>query len=156
MMSYLRYALATIFFAASVGCLALWWRTVRNERTVVVVSYISHISNQDGTELMFYLEAKQGEAIFTIHDEHSFPERGWKAKSVQTTPKAAARTRDILNKLGLFHISEPWIYFPLWYPALIFTLAGVGIVRARRQFSIRSAMVATTIVAALIAMAVIL
>ena len=48
------------------------------------------------------------------------------------------------------------VYFPLWYPALIFALAGVGVLRFRRQFSIRSALIATTVVAALIAVAVIL
>jgi hypothetical protein len=48
------------------------------------------------------------------------------------------------------------VYFPLWYPALIFALSGVGVLRFRRQFSIRTALVATTVVAALVAMAVIL
>jgi hypothetical protein len=30
MLRFLRYALATVCFAASVGCLALWWRSVRH------------------------------------------------------------------------------------------------------------------------------
>lgn len=47
-------------------------------------------------------------------------------------------------------------YFPLWYPALVSALVGVGVVRFRRQFSIRSALVAITVVAALTGMAVIL
>ena len=45
-------------------------------------------------------------------------------------------------------------YFPLWYPALIFALAGVGVLRFRRQFSIRSAFIAVSIVAALLGMVV--
>jgi hypothetical protein len=46
------------------------------------------------------------------------------------------------------------IYFPLWYPALIFALAGVGSLRLGRRFTIRSAIIATTVVAGLLGMAV--
>ncbi|QDT75734.1 hypothetical protein [Lacipirellula limnantheis] len=46
------------------------------------------------------------------------------------------------------------IFFPLWYPALVFALAGVGVLRFRRQFSIRSALICVSIVAVLLAMAV--
>jgi hypothetical protein len=55
-----------------------------------------------------------------------------------------------------FSASGNIIYFPLWYPALIFALAGVGVLRFRRQFSIRSALVAVSVVAALLGMAVVL
>jgi hypothetical protein len=47
------------------------------------------------------------------------------------------------------------IYFPLWYPALIFALADVGVLRFRRQFFNRSALVVVSVVAALLGMAVI-
>ena len=156
MIRMLRYALASVCFAISVGCLALWGWTISNDRTVVIVSYISHVSKSNGNDLMIYIEAKQGEAILTYYDEHSFPERGWKVKVVQTTPQAADRTRDLLDKLGIFFIAEPWVYLPIWYPALVFALAGVGVIRFRRQFSIRSALVAVSVVAALLGMAVIL
>jgi hypothetical protein len=46
------------------------------------------------------------------------------------------------------------IFFPLWYPALVFALAGVAALRFRRQFSIRSALVAVSVVAALLGMVV--
>ncbi len=45
------------------------------------------------------------------------------------------------------------IYFPLWYPALIFALGGVGVLRFRRQLSIRLALVCLTVAAALLGMA---
>ncbi|WP_168206986.1 hypothetical protein [Lacipirellula limnantheis] len=45
-----------------------------------------------------------------------------------------------------------WGFLPLWYSALIFALAGVGVIRFRRQFSIRSALIAFAVVAALLAM----
>ena len=31
MAKFIRYALATVCFVASVGCMALWWDTVANE-----------------------------------------------------------------------------------------------------------------------------
>ena len=46
--------------------------------------------------------------------------------------------------------------FPLWYPALIFALAGVASLRLGRRFTLRSAIIATTVVAGLLGMAVIL
>jgi hypothetical protein len=54
---------------------------------------------------------------------------------------------------GQFGRNSDSIYFPLWYPALVFALAGVGVIRFRRQFSIRSALVEVTVVAALLGMA---
>lgn len=45
-------------------------------------------------------------------------------------------------------------YCPLWYPALIFALAGVAVLRFRRQFSIRSAMIGLAVVAMLLGMVV--
>ncbi len=45
------------------------------------------------------------------------------------------------------------VVFPLWYPTLVFGLAGVAAVRFGRRFTLRSAIIATTIVAGLLAMA---
>jgi len=47
-------------------------------------------------------------------------------------------------------------YFPLWYPVLIFALAGVGVLRLNRRFTLRSVIIAMTVVAVLLGMAVIL
>ncbi len=48
------------------------------------------------------------------------------------------------------------MFFPQWYASLIFALAGVAVLRFRRQFSIRSTLVAVSVVAALLGMAVVL
>ena len=48
------------------------------------------------------------------------------------------------------------VYFPLWYPALIFALAGVGVLRLGRRFTLRTAIIATAVVAGLLGMAVVL
>ncbi len=37
MMSYIRYALALLCFAASVGCLALWWRMSSQPRVITLL-----------------------------------------------------------------------------------------------------------------------
>ncbi|WP_145430030.1 hypothetical protein [Lacipirellula limnantheis] len=59
-----------------------------------------------------------------------------------------------LNRQGMVGRYRSAVYFPLWYPALIFALAGVGTLRLGRRFTIRSAIVATTVVAGLLGMAV--
>jgi hypothetical protein len=73
--------------------------------------------------------------------------------------RATAWEREVIHKFvredGLFGMTESddsgkGIRFPLWYPALIFTLAGVGVLRLRRQFSIRSAIIAVSVVAVLL------
>jgi len=57
---------------------------------------------------------------------------------------------------GRFHFSTvpAIVYFPFWYPALLFALAGIGLLRLGRRFTLRSAMIATTVVAGLLGMAV--
>jgi len=55
---------------------------------------------------------------------------------------------------GIFGARSRYIYFPLWYPALIFALAGVAALRLGRRFTIRSAIIATTVVASLLGIAV--
>ena len=63
-------------------------------------------------------------------------------------------TKQYLAETGWFSRIGYSIRFPLWYSALIFALAGVCVHRFRRQFSIRSALVAVSVVAALLGMAV--
>ena len=60
----------------------------------------------------------------------------------------------LIRRHGAFGVVGPLTFFPIWYPALTFAFAGVGVLRFRRQFSIRSAMIGLTVVAALLGMAV--
>jgi hypothetical protein len=53
-----------------------------------------------------------------------------------------------------FVFSQDAIVCPLWYPALIFALAGVASLTLGRRFTLRSAIIATTVVAGLLGMAV--
>ncbi|WP_145435636.1 hypothetical protein [Lacipirellula limnantheis] len=62
----------------------------------------------------------------------------------------------IVGQQGQFGSPANGVYFPLWYPALIFALAGIAALRLGRRSTLRSAIIATTIVTGLLGMAVIL
>jgi hypothetical protein len=53
---------------------------------------------------------------------------------------------------GQFGRNSDSIYFPLWYPTLVFALAAVAAIRVGRRFTLRSTLIATAIVAALLGM----
>lgn len=154
-----RYGLAAICFAASIGCLALWQRSTTQQDVVVGPTYLS-------SRRGIMLDTVDGVGLATIVFERpSSPnrqrfQRGWEylarpevvmaGRREQLTPMFAQSGR------FLFSLEDEMAYFPLWYPALVFALAGVGVLRFRRQFTIRSALIVTTIVAALIGMTVVL
>ena len=134
MLIYLRYALATVCFAASVGCcimLLLSWSGL--------ASIDIPISKGRTIEVKLWL----GEFRMRIDQPRS---------SRLSAQPVAERVSDG----GRFVLTRRGVYFPLWYPALIFALAGVGVLRFRRQFSIRSALICVSVVAALLGMAVVL
>jgi len=150
MAKFIRYALATVCFAGCVACLALWGWTMTHESRLYTVRCLSPTRG-------WHLDACEGTGIFTATltrnqlkwecstDSGPFPE--WDAWfSQQKWPQT-----------GVFGVIE-WkhfaAYFPLWYPALVFALAGVGVLRFRRQFSIRSALICVSVVAALLGMVV--
>lgn len=62
----------------------------------------------------------------------------------------------IKKRFGRFHFSTvpATVHFPLWYPCLLFALAGVAALRLGRRFTLRSAILATAVVAGLLGMAV--
>ena len=55
--------------------------------------------------------------------------------------------------LGYFHARGNTTIFPLWYPALVIAVIGLCVLQVQRQFTVRSALVGTTLVAALIGVA---
>ncbi|WP_428306903.1 hypothetical protein [Lacipirellula sp.] len=58
------------------------------------------------------------------------------------------------SRSGLFGKYGYVTYFPLWYPALVSALAGIGVLRLGRRFTLRSALIATTVAAGLLGIAV--
>jgi hypothetical protein len=57
------------------------------------------------------------------------------------------------SRSGLFGQSGRAVYFSLWYPALIFAIAAVATLRIGR-FTLRSAIIATTVACVLLGLAV--
>jgi hypothetical protein len=146
MLTCLRYALATVCFVASVGCLALWGWSQSN-----VVDVIFPLPTWPAKFCV--AEAYRGLAT-------TYTRPGWIRPQVISNPLDSALLADDgdarLAAHGIFGESPLGYYFPLWYPALIFALAGIGALRLGRRFTLRAAIIATTVVAGLLGMAVIL
>ena len=141
MAKFIRYTLAAVCFAASVGCLALWWRSHGRQDSLIVPSW-----NQ--TTLVFLRSRLGTGSIGTVQLQIRVPSLEWKHSA------GAIEDKDRQYRGKRFLAYRSGVRFPLWYPALIFALAGVGVLRFRRQFSIRSALVAVSVVAALLGVAV--
>lgn len=146
MFTHLRYSLATIFFAFGVGCLALWWRSIR-------IHDIVFVQTMSPVQLRVGIDSYSGLGEISL-----FPNRGGAAQQARfqltslEAPTSYAK-REIV-RTGWFWRYGSRCRFPLWYPALIFALAGIASLRLGRRFTIRSAIIAMTVVANLFGMAV--
>ncbi|MBA4107884.1 MAG: hypothetical protein C0485_19300 [Pirellula sp.] len=146
MLTYLRYALATVCFAASVGCLALWgWSYTyfyqailgipfRVERVCLTASYgnFDVIAEEPGS----YFPFKERWLLKTKHNDtiDKFCDMG-------------------MSRRAGFDWGRVGGYGPLWYPTLVFAFTGVGVLKLNR-FTLRSIITATTVVAGLLGVAV--
>ena len=148
MLTYLRYALAAVCFAASVGCLALWHRSVGIDDSVRGQSF------RQGERLVFrsrkgFLEIASVPTISkqpqSEVDWHTF------SRPLQTSDYPGDRLQAPRKR---FRLTARGFTFPLWYPALIFALAGVAALRFGGRFTLRSAIIATAVVAGLLGIAV--
>ena len=152
-MKYIRYTLAALCLTASVGCLTLWWRSmirydlltgpcpVSPRRQMTIDSMVGTIGVDVWPEDLTS-QYRTKESSHWRHDE---------------SPNETAMRRLHQNRYGGEHfgVNGTAIHFPIWYPALVFALAGVSILRVGR-FTIRSALVGMTIVAVLLGMVVVL
>jgi hypothetical protein len=141
-MKYIRYTLAALCLASSVGCLALWWWSLSSGDQFLGPRYFS-------SPQAIYLEVADGIVIVQTIYRSGPPLAGFE-RAIRMWPSPLQ-----LEGGGVFGKIGDTIYFPLWYPALVFALAGVGILRFGR-FTIRSALIVTTIVAVLLGMVVVL
>jgi hypothetical protein len=104
---------------------------------------------------MLSLTAKQGMCYFmpiAIDPSSPLP-----ADVQVSNARVQVAVIDILARQQKIHkisVDYEIVHFPLWYPALIFALAGVAAMRLGRRFTLRSAIIATTVVAGLLGMVV--
>ncbi len=139
MTKYLRYALATFCFAASVGCLALWWASFSVDDRFIIPQYFS-------PERLLLVECCKGFVVITSANQESPP-----VLTIQSIPHysnmrfAALESR--VAKDGQFCVVGRTVYFPLWYPALVVASIGVGVLRISKRFTIRSTILTTSVAA---------
>lgn len=144
MAKFIRYTLATVCFAASVGCLALHIHHLANPDTIYELELRSPYS---GT-LFLRLECGFVAATILPDKRHGFG-GSWTARNIPGLAKVLGQPD------APFGFAPVGIYFPLWCFGMLCELVGVGVLRFHRQFSIRStATMIMAAVAALIAMAV--
>lgn len=153
MAKFIRYSLATVCFAASIGCLALWIRGLLIPWCVSLDIFNSVVSGQ----------VIIGEGDVSVR-HYSFPSGLTVPPSIGVShyykvppaqmPNGAAAEQAESDSRGMFGRIGNMVFFPLWYPAINFALAGVAALRISRQFSIRSALITVSLVAALLGMAV--
>ena len=139
MLTYLRCALVTFCFAASVGCLALWWTGLKSQ-----MGYYATTWN-------VVIDVNRGFVWWDMRSSPPTTETSWAFIPTMSEPSISPPA----NGESLFGHDGYGYHLPLWYASLIFALAGVGILRAA-SFTIRSALIATTIVSLLLGMIAIL
>ena len=160
MLTYLRYALATFCFAASVGCLAIWWRsTLRTDFEIhpgTIGPYQLMLKACDGCCVVRAMP--KGSIIFVNISSQSksdlFELKAQERRLSYAVEFRRAVYTSLVERYGRFGHNGDAIHFPLWYPALIFALGGVAVLRLGRRFTLRSAIIATRAFAGLLRMAV--
>lgn len=148
MLIYIRYTLAALCLAASVACLALWWRSIHHYRFLQFPSYVTGMN----------LRVTAIHGLFNVVSPSDLPHNEWRYESFQVSPDTVTKFMEPLDGRCFGKRTEGgthWVFFPLWYTALVFALASVGILRVGR-FTIRTALVGMTIVAVLLGMVVVL
>ncbi|BBO31588.1 hypothetical protein [Lacipirellula parvula] len=133
MLKAIRYALAAIFLAASVGCLALWQFDGVKPRTLAISSATHEVR----------LEAWRGKGMISMLSVRQ--------TAVPVYRQAVLRYL-LANSSGRVGYRNRGIHFPLWYAALVFAVAAVAAIRIGRQFTLRSALVGMSVVAVLLGM----
>ena len=149
MAKFNRYVLTIVCFVASISSLALWWQSLLHYRSL---SGPTHLS-----DVIFSFNVLDGGANLFLRSSKSIPP--WKYESYPIKPGSIARLQEPMEgrSFGMRTVGYTyWCFFPLWYAALLFALAGVAALRFRRQFSIRSALITMAVIASLLGMVVIL
>ena len=147
MLTYLRYGLAMLCFAASVACLAWWWRSWTRRDVMLVQNGLTAYTRVG-------VESYLGALRIVLLGRDNAPTISWGHNSQPIDDQSRQLLAAAIERHGRFQGSSVQVRFPLWYPALIFALAGVASIRLGRRFTLRSVIIATAAVAGLLGMAV--
>jgi hypothetical protein len=143
MLKAVRYTLAAICLTASVGCLALWWRSL----TRADVLLLGEISQR-----VPYAVSLAGR-IELATAEYIGGSATWTSKSMSV---AEGRDREfalVPASAAFFGRRLQGFYLPHWYAALVFVVVAFIAIRIVR-FTLRSMLIAMSVVAALLGMVV--
>lgn len=144
MAKFIRYALAGCFFAASAGCLAIWGSSLGDNSILASVRITA--------DKTLCVELQRGIlAAMALPHSPLTPIASSEARRGETYFSYLPR---LVERHGAFGSVGPISFLPLWYPALVFAFAGVGVLRFRWRFSMRSALIAVSVIAALLGMVV--
>lgn len=149
MAKIIRYTLATICLAASIGCLALWWRSATHADVVISPRLY-------GSQRVATIQSFKGSltVLTMLALPASNPYARWRASFWSGLDDRGPLMPLMLAPETQFGKRLKGFYFPHWYAALVCALAAAATLRFGCRFTLRSALIATTIVAALLAMAV--
>lgn len=153
---FIRYTLATACFAASVGCLALWWRSYSTSDSLYMPNnipprhFISFHSLRGMIEAHLYEHSPSCSGGWT---RYSPPTERVKSMYDDVQSRVSFGYRNA-RKSGTTNTNAAMIWFPHWYASLLFALTAVGVLCFHRQFSIRSTLIGLSVVAVLLGMAV--
>jgi hypothetical protein len=148
MLKVLRYALATFCFAASLVAVSSWGWSVTHQNRIVGASW--HFDQQ-----VLSASVDCGETVVSVAPRVPNPLLHPRLQFRSSTVSDVVRNIGFIKpRPDLFGMRRKSLYFPLWYPALIFALASVAALRLDRRFTLRSAIIATTIIAGLLGMIV--
>ena len=154
-MKYLRYSLATFCFAASVGCLLLWCWTLHYSADCIGLGYIWKVS-APYQNISVSVEAMQGDARLDIIKD-AFMQTGWQAYGREYTSRHVEDS-DYLSQGRRFWVHRvDWrarCGAPLWFISSAFLAVSIAALRFDSRFSLRSALIAITVVTVLLGIVV--
>ena len=137
MLKVLRYAIATVCFAASVGCLAMWWRSFTRIDVLCGPSYV--LRSQ-----AVMLESIDGFAFVSMAETSPATTNAglgtnWQHYSSEAQFIGARRDNIawMKKRFGRFHFSmvSATVYFPRCSPDLPFSLAAAATVKYDHHFN---------------------
>ena len=138
-MRFLRYTLATLCFAASVGGFAFWWVGLSVDSRFILPQYLQ-------PNRLLLLECCAGVVVMTSADQIGLPVDAFQSIPHNSDVRLAALKSRIARD-GQFGSVGRTLYVPLWYPALGAASLGAGLLLFDRRFTIRSTIITTSVVA---------